>query len=70
MNRITKALYWPDPDDREILRISDSRPCEAVVDKIDGDRADLTVVDDFGKFFVRLNIAVGPSRESDRCILV
>lgn len=69
MNRFQRALYWPAPDDEEILRISDSRPCEAIATEVRDGRADLNVVDSFGSKFVRLNIAIGPSREADHCIL-
>ena len=69
MNRLQKALYWPAPDDEQILRISDSHPCEAVAVEVRDGRADLNVVDSFGSKFVRLNVAIGPSREVDCCIL-
>lgn len=70
MNRLQKALYWPAPDDEQILRISDSHPCEAVAVEVRDGRADLKVVDSFGNQFVRLNVAIGrSSREADCCIL-
>jgi hypothetical protein len=69
MNRLTQALYWPCPDDEEILRVDSRRPCKAVATEVRDGRADLTVFDDFGRSFVRLNIAVGPSQEIDRCVL-
>jgi hypothetical protein len=70
MNRFVNALYWPAPDDVEILRISDNRPCKAVATEVRDDRADLQVVDSFGSKFVRLNVAIGRfSREPDHCVL-
>ena len=70
MNRFQRALYWPAPDDEEILRISDRRPCDAVTIEIHEGKADLAVIDSFGGKFIRLNVAIGrSSADADYCIL-
>lgn len=66
MNRLQRALYWPHRDDEQVLRISDRRPCTAVVSSNSTSSADLIVTDHFGNRFVRLNVPVhpdGPGRE-------
>ena len=71
MNRLKQAWYWPMDEDEEILRLSDSRPCKAVVTNELIDGADLLVTDHFGNFFVRLSVPfVRPHTHCDRCELV
>lgn len=70
MNRFQHAWYWPHDDDRDILRIGDSRPCEADVSSLSSSSADLVVHDHIGRLHVRLNIPVhpdGPGR--DWCLI-
>lgn len=69
MNRFQHAWYWPNPDDEQILRISDRKPCRAEVVRLDGNFCDLNVIDHFGSSFVRLHVPVGRTG-GDWCSLV
>jgi len=63
------ALYFPAPEDEEILRLNERQPCRATISETVGDRVNLIVTDHYGQSHVRLSVAVGHCFEPDYCLL-
>ena len=69
MNRFN-ALYFPADGDEQILMLNDRRPYQATVMSLDGNKADLVVIDHFGNRFVRTSVPFSRRNSScDLCIM-
>ena len=67
------AIYYPHPEDDEVLRISDNQPCRASILNVseDGRLADLLVTDHLGGEHCRPCVPIGPlGFPTDYCLLV